>query len=201
MNYKVHVSVGASMMLRCTVCASIMACAIAAVMSNALAEEKLNAERDLIIFVGKRLSVTAQTNTPDSLDLKFEARYRVLKMVFGHYDGPEITFTVYDHRGFPAFARYDTALMFVSRHEGELYHEKYQFIPVYPTVDGRWAGCGDPYRFEGRPVHRGNLKPVPINFTTTVRDGETGKPCTRGNYVEDLLSVKTNGVLKARGWF
>lgn len=90
--------------------------------------------------------------------------------------------------------------MFVSQHGGQLYHEKYQFIPVYPTVDDRWAGCGDPYRFEP-PVHRGKLKPVPIKFATTVRDEKTGKRCTRGNYVEDLLSVKTNGVLKARGWF
>jgi hypothetical protein len=174
---------------------------IVSVMPNALAEEKLNAERDLIVFVGKRLSLTPQTNTPPTaFDQKFEAHYRVEQLVFGRYDDPEITFTVYDHYGSPPFAQYDTALIFVFRHEGKLYHEKYQFFPVYPTADGRWAGCGDPYRLDP-PVHRGKLKPVPINFKTDVRDEKTGKPCTRGNYVEDLLSVKTNGVLKARGWF
>jgi hypothetical protein len=38
------------------------------------------AERDLIVFVGKRLSVKQQTAEPDSLDQKFEARYRVLQL-------------------------------------------------------------------------------------------------------------------------
>jgi hypothetical protein len=188
-------------MLHCTFSRTVVAYVVVVVMPNALAEKKLNAERDLIAFVGKRLSVTPQTNIPPAaFDHKFEAHYRVVQLVFGRYDGPEITFTAFDHYGSPPFARYDTALMFVSRHEGKLYHEKYQFFPVYPTADGRWAGCGDPYRSEP-PVHRGKLKPVPIKFTTIVRDGKTGKPCSHGNYVEDLLSVKTNGVLKARGWF
>jgi hypothetical protein len=163
------------------------------------AKEKLNAERDLIVFVGKRLSVTPRPPDP-GLDLKFSAHYRVLQLVFGQYEQSQIAFTVYDHYGTPAFARYDTALIFVSRHEGKLYHEKYQFIPVYPTADGRWAGCGDPYRFDA-PVHRAEIKPMRITFATTVKHEKTGKPCTQGNYVEDLFLVKKNGVLKARGWF
>ena len=158
-----------------------------------------NAKRDLIVFVGKRLSVKQQTAEPDSLDQKFEARYRVLQLVFGRYEGAEITFTAYDHYGIPPFAQDDTALMFVSRYEGRLYHEKYQFFPVYPTVDGRWATCGDPDRWEGR-FHHGKLKRVPIKFAGKVIDEPTGRSCTDGNYVEDLLLMKKNGVLKARGW-
>jgi hypothetical protein len=167
----------------------------------ALAKEERNAERDLIVFVGKRLSVAPQREASGtSLDLKFEARYRVLQVVFGRYDRPEIAFTVYDHYGPPEFSRYDMALMFVSRHKGKLYHEKYQFNPVYPTADGRWAGCGDPYRFDA-PVHKRDLKPVAIRFATTVREETSGEPCTQGNYAEELFLVKKNGVLKARGWF
>jgi len=164
-----------------------------------LAPPKLNAQRDLIVFVGKRLSVTKQTAEQDSMDEKFEARYRVLQLVFGRYEGTEITFTVYDHYGSPSFAQYDTALMFVARYEGKLYHEKYQYFAVYPTRDGRWASCGDPYSDEP-PVHRGALKPHPIEFATAVHDRKAGRPCTEGNYVEELLPVKENGVLKARGW-
>src|SRR5215471_185503 len=70
--------------------------------------QKPNAKRDLIVFVGERLSVTAQPIEPDSMDEKFEARYRVLKLVFGRYQASEITFTVYDHYGSPPFAKYDT---------------------------------------------------------------------------------------------
>ena len=185
--------------MACARIATILMVGIVAVTADGLAKEKLNAERDLIVFVGKRLSVIPQP--PElGLDLKFEAHYQVLQLVFGQYERPQITFTVYDHYGSPAFARYETALMFVSRHEGKLYHEKYEFIPVYPTADGRWAGCGDPYRFEP-PVHRGELKPAPIKFANIVKHEKTGKRCTHGNYVEELFLVKKNGVLKARGWF
>jgi hypothetical protein len=161
--------------------------------------ETLDAARDLIVFVGKKLSVTEQPAEENSLDSKFEARLRVLQRVFGRYDKPEITFTVYDHYGEPGFARYDTVLIFVARYEGKLYHEKYQFFPVYPTVDGRWASCGNPDQWEGR-FHHGKLKPVSIKFAGKVVDEATGRPCTEGNYVEDLLLMKRNGVLKARGW-
>jgi hypothetical protein len=181
--------------------AAIFIAGIVTVAADALAKEELNAERDLIVFVGKRLSVTAQPHTlEDGLDRKFEAHYRVLQLVFGQYDRREIFFTVYDHYGRPGFARYDTALMFVARYEGKLYHEKYLFTPVYATAEGRWAGCGDPYRFEPS-VHRGDIKPVRIKFANTVKQDKTGKPCTQGNYVEELFLIKKNGILKARGWF
>jgi hypothetical protein len=158
------------------------------------------AERDLIVFVGQRLSVTRQPVEPGAMDSKFEARYRVLQLVFGKYEGNEITFTVYDHYGDPRFARYDTVLLFVSRHEGHLYHEKYQFFDVYPTKDGRWATPGDPYKYEPE-VHRGTLKPVRIQFATGVTVGTESGPSTEGTYVEDLFEVKKAGVLKARGLF
>jgi len=157
-------------------------------------------ERDLIVIVGKRLNVTEQRTEQDVMDQKFEARYRILQLVFGKYEGDEITFSAYDHYGYPKFARYDTVLLFISRYQGKLYHEKYQFYDVYPTKDGRWATCGDPYKYE-LEVHRGNLKPVEIQFTTDVNNESVAGSCTQGNYVEDLFQVKKNGVLKARGLF
>jgi hypothetical protein len=163
------------------------------------ADEKLDAKRDLIVFVGKKLSVAEQPAEENSLDGKFKARFRVLHSVFGRYDKPEITFTAYDHYGEPAFAHYDTVLLFVARYEGELYHEKYQFFPVHPTANGRWASCGNPDQWEGS-YHHGKLKPVPIKFAGEIVDEATKRPCTEGNYVEDLLRMKQNGVLKARGW-
>lgn len=167
---------------------------------NAASDEKLDAKRDLIVFVGKKLSVVEQPAEENSLDGKFEARFRILKRVFGRYDEPEITFTVYDHYGQPGFAKYDTVLMFVARYEGKLYHEKYQFFPVYPTANGRWASCGDAGQWEIGYEHKTPLKPVPITFAGNVTDKTTGRQCTEGNYVEDLFSLRRDGVLKARGW-
>jgi hypothetical protein len=43
---------------------------------------KLSAERDLIVFVGRRLSVVEQPIEETAFDQKFEARYRVLQLVF-----------------------------------------------------------------------------------------------------------------------
>jgi hypothetical protein len=168
------------------------------------ADEKHNAKRDLIVFVGKRLSVTKVEPTPAPkdvmiLDEEFKARYHVLHVLFGSYKAKEIACTVYDHYGEPPFAHYDTVLMFVARYKGKLYHEKYQFFPVYPTADGRWASCGSPDQWEGSYYH-GRLKPVPIKFADKVADETSGQPCPDGNYVEELLLLKQNGVLKARGW-
>ena len=181
--------------------ASLSALLVGSAFVASVPTPRQNAKRDLIVFVGKRLSVKKQATEAGlySMDEKFEARYRVLQLVFGRYESAEITFTVYDHYGIPPFAQYETALMFVTRHEGRLYHEKYQFFPVHPTVDGRWASCGDPDLWEGR-FHHGKLKPVPLKFAGQVTDETTGRPCTEGNYVEDLLRMKKNGVLKARGW-
>lgn len=166
---------------------------------NSAEEEKYDANRDLIVFVGKKLSVTAQPVEEDSLDGKFEARFRVLRRVFGRYDKTEITFTAFDHYGKPAFAHYETVLLFIARYKGKLYHEKYQFFPVYPTANGRWASCGSPDQWEGSYYH-GRLKPVPIEFAGNVVNEATGRTCTEGNYAEELVQLKKNGVLKSRGW-
>ena len=185
---------------RCIWIVAVIALLASSIRSNSAPEEKLDAKRDLIVFVGKKLNVVEQPAEENSLDGKFEARFRILQRVFGRYDEPEITFTVYDHYGEPGFAKYDTVLMFVARFEGKFYHEKYQFFPVYSTANGRWASCGDADQWEIGYQHEGKLKPVPIKFAGKVVDQATGRPCTEGNYVEDLFSLRRDGVLKARGW-
>jgi hypothetical protein len=188
---------------------SIVAAAIIALLASCVcagaAERKLNAKRDLIVFVGKRISVTRVEPTPTPkdvmvLDAEFKARYEVLHVVFGSYTAKEISFTVYDHYGEPAFSQYETSLIFVARHKGKLYHEKYQFFPVYPTTDRRWASCGDAGQWEIGYERKTKLKPVPITFVGEITDKATGRQCTDGNYVEDLFSLRRDGVLKARGW-
>ncbi|HEY4287445.1 MAG TPA: hypothetical protein VGN00_10150 [Puia sp.] len=73
------------------------------------------------------------------MDYGFTARYKVLMPVYGFYTGDTISSTAYDHYGWPGFAAYQHALLFVSEEHGKYYHEKYQFFDVYPTRNGRWA--------------------------------------------------------------
>ena len=180
---------------------------------------------NLLVFVGERIEIKQVANTPPpaviALDLKFEARYKVLTVIFGAYTGSEIDFAVFDHYGRPAFANYETVVLYVSRYDGQLIHQKYQFNPVYRTADGRWAGCGDPYQHEPE-VHRGPLRARPIDFRPEVAFSVSGLPsaeikkrypseyfsrngdvvkCTAGAYAEELFEAKRNGVLKARGVF
>jgi hypothetical protein len=80
------------------------------------------------------------------MDAAFKARYRILELVHGGFEGDIVDFKVYDHYGFPRFAKSDIALIYLREYDGALYHSKYQYDEVYPTRDGRYAGCGDPYQ-------------------------------------------------------
>ena len=185
----------------CVSIIAVIALLTTAIHGNSAPEQKLDAKRHLIVFVGKKLNVVEQPAEENSWDVKFEARFRILQRVFGRYDEPEITFTVYDHYGEPGFAKYDTVLMFVVRFEGKFYHLKYQFVPVYRTENARWASCGDADQWEiGGYEYDRKLKPMPIKFAGKAPDEANGRPCTEGDYVEDLFSLKRDGILKRQGW-
>ncbi|MGH9196158.1 MAG: hypothetical protein ACRD1T_10510, partial [Acidimicrobiia bacterium] len=140
---------------------------------------------------------------------------------FGTYGETEIQFIAFDHYGRPRFANHDTVMLYVSRYNGRLIHEKYQFHNVYRTADGRWAGCGDPYQYEPE-VQPGALRAKSIDFRPKVTFSVSGLTpdeiekrypseyfswsgdvvaCIAGAYAEELFEVKRNGVLKARGVF
>ena len=148
---------------------------------------------NLIVFVGRKLEVRkAQSLDEYSLDNKFEARFEVLSVIFGSHRDHEIRFTAYDHlaRDLPGFARQEVVLLYVSRYEGRLFHEKYQYDLVYPTRDGRWAGCGTSDRAAPQ------IRLHPIDFAPEARSG-----CTEGLYAEELFEARRRGVLRARGLF
>lgn len=178
---------------------------------------------NLIAFVGKRIKVRKIPDPKNIVrfDNEFEARYKVLSVIFGSYRGREIKFTVFDHYGDPAFVRYETVLLYVSKHRGKFYHEKYQYHAVYPTQDGRWAGCGDPYQNEPS-VHRGDVQAQPIKFSPELTFNLSGVKteeirerfpsryfefrgnvavCKAGVYAQELFEIKRRGVLKVRGLF
>ncbi|MCC9169142.1 hypothetical protein [Pontibacter harenae] len=193
----------------------------------------------LYVFIGHKISLDSFDaskkeeigpgvfSTTISMDNAYKAKYRVLKNVYGDYQGDTIEFEVYDHYGHPPFANYENVLLFVSEHNGKLYHEKYQYFDVYRTKNGSWASPGDPYRFEPE-VHRKEVafdqvefqKPVRIELVNGRKKEATNAmefnmtyeepyfelkrnnaTARKGTDVKDLFQVKKEGVLKSRGVF
>lgn len=157
-----------------------------------------------------------------SWDNRYEAKYTLIKNVYGELKTDTIDFIIYDHYGAPPFSKYKHVLLFLSEHCGKLYHEKYQYFDVYPTVDGRWARPGDPYELEfdkkklSRTVKAKKIafQPsvvfIPADFRSYREDRTFQEPYFRleddlvfpvmGAYAEDLFEIKKQGVLKIRGY-
>jgi hypothetical protein len=181
--------------------------------------------QDFVVFVGRRLQVDEVVPARGEVwfDRKFVARYQVLTVIFGTFAEDEITFTSFDHKAprgvIPLQKLNEVLLLYVSKVDGEMVHEKYQYDEVYKTRDGRWAGCATPY---DAPNHRSERKVHPVDFFPTVefnvRDltaDETQQlypsssfeirdavaVCIAGLYAEELFDIRRRGVLKARGIF
>ncbi len=176
------------------------------------------------VFVGRKIQVEYE-NIPYYcntfiMDSKFKATYNILQQQVGAFPRDTITFDVYDHYGIPAFSRYENVLIFVAEYCGQLYHQKYQYFDVYKTADGNWASPGDPYKYDN--YHRKNLKAQPIRFAESVWFNLSGlskedinarfpQPFYKieenkaipimGAYINTLIEVKKEGVLKASGLF
>jgi len=173
------------------------------------------------VFVGQKLKVDDEPEPyycdVVTMDSRFNADYLILEQEVGHYNKDTIRFTVFDHYGRPSFSKYETVLLFVSEYCGKLYHEKYQYFELYKTEDGKWASPGDPYKYDS--YHKKNLAAKHIKFADTVWfdvsklseaaikqqypvpfykiEGQKAIP-VMGSYIDDLVTVKRDGVLKAR---
>src|SRR3954471_20052399 len=125
---------------------------------------------NLIAFVGRRIEVRYVERKPKPgqwlFDAEYVLTYDVLEVVFGTYTKRKIEFSSYIHVGTPAFKTYEYGLIYVSQYGGRFVQQKYLFQPVYPTADGRWAGCGDPY--DGGNLHGSGVKAEPITFKPPV---------------------------------
>ena len=64
-----------------------------------------------------------------------------MQKICGDYEKQNITFTAFDHYGFPAFGNNKQALLFLNKYKNDdtIYHVRYQYFPLYLTKDGRWA--------------------------------------------------------------
>jgi len=178
---------------------------------------------NLIAFIGRRIEVRYVEPKPDEIpfNAEFHVRAEVLQVVFGSYSKKEITFSSYVHMGPAPFEKNEFGLVYVSEREGRLVQQKYLFQAMYPTADGRWAGCGDPYAAMA-DMHRHGVKPEAVAFRPPVvfDTARLSKPevereypkaffrhrggkaiCVMGNYPAELFRVMKEGYLTARGVF
>lgn len=181
----------------------------------------------LLIFVGEKIEVKEMEpdKSSDPLALpyaKFKARYKVLEVVCGEYNKKEITFIAYDHYGVPAFEQYEHVVLYVYNYKDTFYHERYLFDALYKTKDGEWASPPSwfNYNFEDSIVSK--IKPRKIEYEKEVSfdvKGQSRKSlansyptpyysiqnkraiATYGNYLEEIVQLKKDGVLKARGYY
>jgi hypothetical protein len=185
------------------------------------AEETKNAG-ELFVFVGEKITVEEIKADPDSWDRAFRARYRILKEHFGKLGIESIEFIAFDHYGWPAFSKYQHGLLYVVKHDGKFYHEKYLFSPLYKTVEGLWAGPYSARDFQHEFNLKTTVRPVKMKFVEEVSypvagmsDSEIqrhfptpyyevirGRAVVRyGLFVDGLFQLQKDGVLKARGHF
>ncbi len=204
-------------------------------LSAARGAEQTGQTVDTFVFVGELMSIEKlpdpcaqkrnETGELDciTMDALYRARYRVEQPVAGNYPGAEITFGIADHYGFPPYAYFRHALLFVGLHEEGPWLHKYQAIAMHRTADGQWASCGGvEYRRDNDPV-----SPVirPLVFEADITPaGQTTDPgwvqlvsrwkesaeqdyvveggtirCNRGVLLPDAYDIVRNGVMKARG--
>ena len=194
---------------------SFFAMAVALVLSG-----QCRAGGGLTVFVGEKVSLQefqpVLKENEIRFDLAFDAQYRVLQRVYGADPGVLIDFKVFDHSGEPRFSKFDTVLLFVLNTPEGNFHYKYQFYPVFRTVDGAWAGCSNTWLMMSERAYP-DLQPHAIAFATTpsfstegMDDEELEKTypasqyqhingqalCQVGYSLAELIEIKRRGSLK-----
>jgi len=175
-------------------------------------------------FIGEKISVTRRDpyycneENVFRFDTEFAAKYKLIKNMYGTLTQDTINFTAFDHYGTPDFSKYQYVMLFIADHCGKLINAKYQYFDVYPTIDGRWASPGDPYRYDQWGWLPKEIKAEPIAFKDSLSLYIPNEPPEvikekypapyfklendriyplAGTYADSLFEIKKKGVLKA----
>jgi hypothetical protein len=151
------------------------------------------------------------------MDNGYKAKYKVIKNIHNEIKTDTIEFIAFDHYGTPTFSKCENALLFLFKEKEAFYHFKYQYFEVFKTDEGKWAGIYDKTKYRDT-----RIEPIKLNFKEDVSielneylkkhryflfpkkyfDHIGDKVITNyGNYVDDLFTIKKEGILKARGYF
>lgn len=99
-----------------------------------------------------------------SMDSRYLAKYKVLRLISGSYKQDTIEFIAFDHYGEPAFSKYKIVLLFVSSYKDKLYHEKYQYFDLYLTTENKWASPYSSGDYNHPFKDKITVKPEKISF-------------------------------------
>ena len=138
-------------------------------------------------------------------DSGYEMKYRVIREVSGAVSETVVSFDYFGHNGLTQFAFYPYALIFMYRMDDENLMARYMAVPVWPTIDGDWGYCGDPY-WNDIPRQARKFRRLkfasPVTFssiTTKWRDDDYlwfvgkmqpgRKHCWHGAVAEDMVSA------------
>ena len=184
----------------------------------------------LYVLVGKKISIKKAKQPSLSSDQilfssKYRLKFKVIQNVHNKLTQKTIVFYAGAHLGLREMPTSDYSLLFLSINNGQYSLIRFQFFDVYKTTDGRWAACGDPFYFDKQlkdsvktyiPIVKLNFSdPVtfkinPSTDSASIKDvfpepyfKIEGRVATglMGCYVEDLFTMKKEGILKQLGYF
>lgn len=120
---------------------------------------KIDDSKNLYAFIGKKISVIEfdpnnpirtrieiDSITTDTLryesyvmDNGFKCKYVVERNLYNQIKSDTVEFKAYDHYGRPGFENYDEIVLYLSKNdEGNYYHRKYQFDPIFLDARKRY---------------------------------------------------------------
>ncbi len=184
--------------------------------------------QNFLVIIGEKINVEFQEPKKYcdekgifvQFDTEYLAEYRILKTLVGDTSDKKIEFTIFDHYSDPEIARYDYSIVYLIEQCGRYFQSKYQFQDLYLTENGEWASPYNPTDYKRLGIEH-EIKPTKINFKEPVYykyheewsderikdrypepyykhfDGYV--EALYGNYIPDLLTIKKETILKARG--
>ncbi|MEZ4332412.1 MAG: hypothetical protein R3F35_11695 [Myxococcota bacterium] len=135
---------------------------------------KLPEPSEVLVILGRALAVFelqypsgVQKVLRPRFDHEFRARMKVLEVLYGRFNQPEIEIESYVHLlPGPGFATQDAVVIYLTRHGNRWIQEKYQYDVAHPIAGGEWAICGR-WTFRFAPDDP-PLEPEPIEFDPPV---------------------------------
>ena len=163
---------------------------------------------DLLVFSGRIKSFQGGVDVCEgdpkcmSFDARYEASYDVIATVKGGERlGDTVKFSVFVHSGPVGVPESPAAVLFVWKHPSGNVMLKYSGVAIFPTIDGRWISCGDPYP-EGTPAQDRRLHAAILDratydamlkqarsngtFSADYVIAEFPEDCAPGAYVEEF---------------
>jgi hypothetical protein len=180
----------------------------------------------LLAFIGERIAVKTLPDRENVNEAKFLAEYKILEKLCGDYIGDTIKFEVVNWFVDSSFKKNSHILVFLVKDKAgneNYWMRGYLYFDLFKTKDGQWASpYPSEYYSEYTSPETTTVRPRKIAFAQEVSFDLNGMNkmeiahlfpapfykmqgnkaiAVYGNYVEELLQLQKDGVLRAWGMF